>query len=414
MKMDLAGFAVSVLLFLAGCGEEHAGVIIETNTGNKAVARVIVSTAALNMKAGDTLALSAARFFRVADSLDCVAGVMELDSVPVGKYDSAEVRPVEGSARSVAVNWDVSPDSVNIDPALGAGAIFAASLVLPGGFSDLAGSSEAFYEMPFALRLAAGVKNPCLLDADGRMILLDSVASASDSVLYWGVMPRVIFSGSGAVDFDVIGKCQESSALRLPLGRHVEHFEGETPSEAAVASNPVRSGAAGGALWFDSSDYYRVITPFYPFVGGYYMAASLWINMDSSRQVKAYTRILSAKKDSVGFIVQQRSDRSAVNLRLDTRTGSYNRVVGTAEILDGSWHNYAFRVYGDSVAVFCDGSLIQKASFDSGEGFATAYNPAIGGSPNLVGGLDEIMFFDGTQSDGWMRLLYAFQKTALR
>lgn len=414
MKRGLVGLAASLLVLLAGCAEDHAGVIIETNTGNKAVARAFVSTAALNMNAGDTLALPVARFSRVADSLDCAAGVMELDSVPVGKYDSAEVRPVGGVARTVAVNWNVSPDSVNLDPALGVSGISAASVLLPDGFSDIASSAESFDEMPFALRIAAGVKNPCLIDGAGRMILLDSVASASDSVLYWGVMPRVVFSKSGTIDFDVIGKCQESNALHLALGRHVEHFENETPSEAAAAANPEKPELAGTALWLDSSDYYRVITPFYPFVDGYYMTASLWINMDSSRQVTAYTRILSAKKDSVGFIVQQRSDRSAINLRLDTRTGDYNKVIGTAKILDGSWHNYAFRVYGDSVAVFSDGSLIQKAAFNSGEGFTTAYNPAIGCSPNLVGALDEIMFFDGTQSDDWMRLLYALQKNILR
>ncbi len=134
--------------------------------------------------------------------------------------------------------------------------------------------------------------------------------------------------------------------------------------------------------------------------------------MKKELQPETYMRILSAKKDSVGFIIQQRADRSAINLRLDAGSGeAYNQIFGTAEILDGTWHNYAFRISNDSVAIFADGVLIQKEVIISGTGFSAAFNPAVGAAdPNLIGGLDEVFFFDGSQSDDWMRLFYALHR----
>jgi len=134
--------------------------------------------------------------------------------------------------------------------------------------------------------------------------------------------------------------------------------------------------------------------------------------MKKEQQPETYMRILSAKKDSTGFIIQQQADRSAVNLRLDAGSGeAYNQIFGTADILDGTWHNYAFRISKDSVAIFADGVLIQKEVIISGSDFSAAFNPAVGAAdPNLIGGLDEVFFFDGSQSDDWMRLFYALHR----
>ena len=80
-------------------------------------------------------------------------------------------------------------------------------------------------------------------------------------------------------------------------------------------------------------------------------------------------------------------------------------------VLDGSWHNYAFTIFEDSVKIYLDGALLIASEFDSGEGFADVSNPAIGyeAPNNIVGGMDELFFFDGMQSENWMKLFYALQ-----
>ncbi len=200
----------------------------------------------------------------------------------------------------------------------------------------------------------------------------------------------------------------------MTLGRYAEHFDESSPSEAALVSNSEITSLYGKARWTDSTDNWFLINDFKPFEDRYSMAASIWINMKKEQQPETYMRILSAKKDSTGFIIQQRADRSAVNLRLDAGKENFaynNQIFGTADILDGTWHNYAFRISKDSVAIFADGVLIQKEVIISGSDFSAAFNPAVGAAdPNLIGGLDEVFFFDGSQSDNWMRLFYALQK----
>ncbi len=366
-RLAFAFAAECALAFFAGCSNtsstDSAGILIETNTGNKGLARILVSTENLDVVAGDTVVVFKASadtvgdtlyvdtvdYRHVATSIECASGVMSLDSLPVGDYESVSVHPLEGDVRTVAVSWDVEENSTNIDRALNAEFKGAVALVLPEGFEDLASSDEVFENMPFAVRLP-DVKNPCLLDADGNMVRL---------------------------------------------------------SRAELADAPT-------AKTSDSTDNWFYIPDFKPFSeDGYYMGLSIWFNIDSM-QVGEYAQIISAKKDSMGFTLQKRGTSGAVNLRLDTRTGVYNTVVGRANgVLDGTWHNYSFKIHGDSVTSFIDGTLLESRQFDAGEGFAAAFNPSIGYG-GLRGGIDEVFFFDGTQSNNWMRLFYALQYAVIK
>jgi hypothetical protein len=320
----------------------------------------------------------------------------------------------------VAVSWNVEENSTNIDRALEAEFKGAVALVLPEGFEDLTSSDEVFESIPFAVRLP-DVKNPCLLDADGDMVRLSRAeladaptAKASDSAVYWGVLPQVAFDGNGAISLDIVESCQSSDRIDLALARYVEHFDSIVPSEAALATGNELASVLGNSRWVDSTDNWFYIPDFKPFSeDGYYMGLSIWFNIDSM-QVGEYAQIISAKKDSVGFTLQKRGTSGAVNLRLDTRTGVYNTVVGRANgVLDGTWHNYSFKIHGDSVTTFIDGMLLESRQFDSGEGFAAAFNPAVGYG-GLRGGIDEVFFFDGSQSNNWMRLFYALQYAAIK
>ena len=437
-RLAFAFAAVCALAFFAGCSNtsstDSAGILIETNTGNKAVARILVSTENLDVVAGDTVVVFKASadtvgdtlyvdtvdYRHVATSIECASGVMALDSLPVGDYESVSVHPLEGDVRSVAVSWNVEENSTNIDRALEAEFKGAVALVLPEDFEDLASSDEVFEDMPFAVRLP-DVKNPCLLDADGNMMRLSRAeladaptAKASDSAVYWGVLPQVAFDESNAMSLDVVESCQSSDRIDLALARHVEHFDSFEPSEAVLATGNELASVLGNSRWVDSTDNWFYIPDFKPFSeDGYYMGLSIWFNIDSM-QVSEYAQIISAKNDSTGFALQKRGATGAVNLRLDTRTGAYNALFGRANgVLDGTWHNYSFKIHGDSVTTFIDGTLLESRQFDSGEGFAAAFNPTIGYG-GIRGGVDEVFFFDGTQSNNWMRLFYALQYAVIR
>jgi len=433
-QFALAGFIAAFgMAVFSGCSntpEETAGILIETNTGNKPVARILVSARNLDLAAGDTLVVFKASadtvgdtvfvdtvdYRHVADSLECASGVIALDSLPVGEYGSVRVAALSGKSREVEVSWNVSADSVNLDEALDAEFKGVASLPLPEGFEDLASVDETFEDMPFAVRLE-GMNNPCLLDASGNMVRLTRAdiadvptAEKADTALYWGLIPQVEFTEDGTIDFDIVESCQASDRIDLTLARHVEHFDSFEPSDSALATGNELTSVLGNSRWTDSTDSWYYIIDFKPFSeDGYYMGLSVWFNVDSM-QVSEYTQIVSIKKDRTGFALQKRGSSGAVNLRLDTETGVYNAVMGRANgVLDGTWHNYSFKIHGDSATTFIDGKLIEAVEFDSGDGFGAAFNPSVG-YDGMRGGVDELFFFDGTQSRNWMRLFYALQQ----
>ena len=135
---------------------------------------------------GDTAYVSIVDFQRIADSMECVSGIMVIDSFPVGQYDSVQIHPVSGEARSARVNWNIAADTLNFDNALKASFDGVAAIALPQGFEDLASADETFENMPVAVRIE-NISKPCLQDFDGNVILLDR-SKGTDSTLYWALI----------------------------------------------------------------------------------------------------------------------------------------------------------------------------------------------------------------------------------
>lgn len=435
-------WATLLFAMLASCSSDSsvAGILIETNTGNKVLietntghgmARVMISVDDFGISEGDTLQLSRTERDTVGDTIhitsyytedvvnaiDMALGYVSMDSIPALDYDSLTIVPVVGESRSIAMDVIAEEgvtyriDSVGVAVDSSVAEIVQVALELPEGFEDLSSVDEIFKDMPFSIRVEKAVNSPCLVDANGGIVMLEG--SASDSLLYWGRMDQVIFAKDGTVKFDLLNNCTRYKDS-VTLARHVNHFDDLDESIVAERFSGQKNVLGGNALWLDSTDSWKMIEDFEPFTNnGTQMSASIWIKMKAEEQVEDYTRILSAKNDKVGFAVQQRADRTAINLRIDAGEEHYNQIFGTAEALDGTWHNYAFRINKDSVTIFLDGMLIQKAAYESGDGFEGVVNPTIGADrPNLVGGLDEIFFFDGNQSENWLRLFYALQKQA--
>lgn len=532
-----AFMALGGLVVLSACSntvtsDETAGILIETNTGNKGLARVYVAPELWELAAGDTVSLSLSErdtvgdtvyvyendYRKVVDSLAVETGMFRMDSVPAGNYDTVTVYGLEGvrsyateleivedesymvdtnGVKEISVSddvasvykgdaqfyfsvksfgmakgdtllmkrferklegktlsetnyivtrvitaedvskgvikvegvpggtyelltagetstqgeWDLSETPVFISKA-GLSEIDSVHIALPEGFEDLSGVDESFEDMPFPVLLPDSLKNPCLLDAVDNVVKLE-VADRDyydGRVLYWGKAPEVQFTAEGAIGFKVLEGCVDSTDGDIAMGTYRNHFSDVELSDSAKAKFKDKDAVLGNALWLDASDKWYYITDFKPFSeDGYYMGLSIWFNVDSM-QVAEYTQIVSARKDSTGFRLQKRGSSGAVNLRLDTRTGVYNGVFGRANgVLDGTWHNYSFKIHGDSITTFIDGTLIESKQFDSGDGFSAAFNPGVG-YEGLHGGVDELFFFDGTQSQNWMRLFYALQQ----
>ncbi len=356
----------------------------------------------------------------VLDSTDAANGLIKLENMP-----EAPEGPWSVFITDEGMFWAEFPlkkDETIFAFASNYTNVSEISVKLPDGFEDLSSADETFKDMPLPIRLEKQATRPCLVDANRNVIALEK--SDGDSLLYWGRLDQVNFSANGSLNFDLLDSCYRDKGPEVELSRRTLHLDNEKVSDAAFAkfkSGEMRA-ALGGALWTDYTDTWMLVNDFDPFTeNGRLMSASIWIKGDSISQAtlpegKSYTRLLSCKKDSVGFILQQHANQAVVNLRLDTRAngkGVYNSTYGKARILDGDWHNYSFTIRGDSVFTYADGVKIEVAKFDSGLGFSACKNPAIGYERNFVGGMDEIFFFDGTQSINWMRLFYALQKRIL-
>ncbi len=443
-SLKFGSLLLSLMAAFSACSNDSnvAGTLIETNTGNKILietntghgfARVLVSVEEMGIFEGDTLQLSRTERDTVGDTIritsyyteeiasasDIAAGVVSMESVPAGSYDSLLIVPVEGEVRSVSVElaveegetYRLSTDRVT-RPKVG-----RVSIRLPEGFEKFAEVDETFRDMPFPIRLDEPMENPCLVDAFGDMILLEG--AADDSLLFWGRMDEVIFAEDGSIKFEVLDDCNREQ-LPVVLARHVEHLDDKVPSEAASARFDDMDAAFGKALWTDSTDQWIVIDDFKPFTNdGFQMSASFWVKADSVSQPapgKNFTRFLSAKADSMGFMVQQRGDHPTVNVRIDAHkngVGVYNTVYGYADILDGNWHNYSLTIRGDSLYAWADGVNVSRTQFENGGDFSAVINPTIGyDRNNVVGGMDEVFFLDGSQSECWMKVFYALQKQA--
>lgn len=399
--------AASLVVF-AACsdspsGANTAGTIIETNTGNKGLARMYISTAALSAAAfdtlvasytesdtvGDTIYVSRYGFEKVLDSVEVLTGIAEIVDVPVGTYDSVEIRSASGEVRSVSVEWVAVEGEVSYDAALPMKEPQAVSLDV-GTAVDGASAAE-LADMPFPVWLPASLKNPCLTDAAGSILLLDSAGAAGDSVLYWGLMETVALTKNGSIEFKAFDNCALTNHTGLPLAR---------------------------AYWLpevvmDTTGDGQIIGMEKTFTDSLTLGVSFWIHMDAAEQLQNYARILVSDKDSAGFIVQQREATNKINIRINTRDGDYNAVFGTAEILDGAWHQYAFTIAKNEVTIYVDGEFLERRTFEGSEGLDEASYPLIGGYNNMVGGIQNVFFTDGAQGEDWFKLFYALQKNVV-
>ena len=124
----MATLALAAAISFIGCSDSTsgntAGIIIETNTGNKGSARVYVPTELWDLSTGDTVSLEQIHrdtigdtifvhendYRKVADSTSIASGLLLLDSVPEGRYDSVTVYTSDGKTQVFTTNIDIDKE----------------------------------------------------------------------------------------------------------------------------------------------------------------------------------------------------------------------------------------------------------------------------------------------------------------
>lgn len=160
-------WATLLFAMLASCSSDSsvAGILIETNTGNKVLietntghgmARVMISVDDFGISEGDTLQLSRTERDTVGDTIhitsyytedvvnaiDMALGYVSMDSIPALDYDSLTIVPVVGESRSIAMDVIAEEgvtyriDSVGVAVDSSVAEIVQVSLELPEGFED--------------------------------------------------------------------------------------------------------------------------------------------------------------------------------------------------------------------------------------------------------------------------------------
>ncbi|MCQ2321704.1 MAG: hypothetical protein MJZ91_10330, partial [Bacteroidales bacterium] len=129
LKFILTAFLLFMTMLFVACSSDSgvAGILIETNTGNKVLietntghgmARVMISVVDFGISEGDTLQLSRTERDTVGDTVftstaylekvvseaNIAAGHVSMDSVPAQDYDSLTILPVKGDIRSIAID----------------------------------------------------------------------------------------------------------------------------------------------------------------------------------------------------------------------------------------------------------------------------------------------------------------------
>ena len=139
------------------------------------------------------------------------------------------------------------------------------------------------------------------------------------------------------------------------------------------------------------------------------ISVSMWVKQDTSDpNDNAWSRLLS-KGQTEGWMLQRSNTTSAVQLRIDTITGTYNGdgkengnnqcFTGFSTATDGDWHHLAFVLDSGSIKTYFDGELTLDGTYLHGDGFGntTELRIALGANNEYFEGwIDDVAIWDST------------------
>ena len=264
-------FALITAIHFIACSDNaadsSAGIFIETNTGNKASACLYVPTELWKLSAGDTVSLEQSRrdtigdtiyitesdYRKVADSTSIASGMLILDSVPEGRYDSVTVYTSDGKTQVFTTNIDIDKEQtyyldsagvreVTIIENTGTIDFSGVSYLSVKDFDIKAGDSLAFYG-----HTILGIENNKLFIYNFEDVGIDWTHVMDSKNVATGLAYLSTIS-YGFYDSLVV-KSPDGSVHKYPMDFYIEegksyyiHSNGATP--ITVESNPKSEGNA--------------------------------------------------------------------------------------------------------------------------------------------------------------------------
>lgn len=252
------------------------------------------------------------------------------------------------------------------------------------GLTDSATTLETF---PYPVKLPKTMESPCLESASGKFTVLHPYIESDDSVIYLAEIESLDLA-QAAPKFLVHADCGKPEGYQWTAMAHGNMENLDTTISPVFFPD---------VTMMDGTDTSSV-------------GVSVWFQADSTEQVEGYGRIFGARNDTSTIILQRRGATGSVNLRIDTRYdstgGVYNKLVGTAQLLDGKLHNYIFDIHDSTVEVYVDGAFYSRDTFNRGKGFTKLTAPALGGDPNITGSVGKVLVTRGNRSESWWQAFY--------
>ncbi len=341
------------------------------------------------LNAGDTLCLTGSLFCKVIENGDDSLRHIEVTGMTPILFRSLHILKANHSSEQVDIQWNIESEKKlfitehgNFFSKKTISKVFEESLKNGGYTGD---------SIPMRFVLSNTWEKPMLLDTNGNTILLKPISTKDDSIVYFGIVPKVDFSISTTLSFAVIDSAQNGS-LNTPPVRSFHYFN-ESLTNSTTITEPVFQDSAIGL--------------------------SFRFKIDGKDQDTLGVVLISARTaEGKGFDIRQRESTDSVSICVRLYSDTLNNVIaesdtiiyGAAKLLDNEWHHYTLFINKAHLTISADGEIIRNTDIKVTENF---YNPSeiiIGSDPLFRGSLTELFILDGKQDTSWIKTQYELQK----
>jgi hypothetical protein len=342
-----------------------------------------------NLSAGDTLCLTGSLYCKIINSHDDSIGHAKVNSITATSYKKINVLKTNHSSEQFQIQWKLESEKILF--VTEQGNYFSKSTITKTFSESLKEGNYSGDSIPMRFVLSNTWEKPMLLDTNGNTILLQPISTQDDSIVYFGIVPKVDFSKSTTLSFAVIDSAQNGS-LNTPPVRSFHYFN-ESLTNSTTITEPVFQDSAIGL--------------------------SFRFKIDGKDQDTLGVVLISARTaEGKGFDIRQRESTDSVSICVRLYSDTLNNVIaasdtiiyGAAKLLDNEWHHYTLFINKAHLTISADGEIIRNTDIKVTENF---YNPSeiiIGSDPLFRGSLTELFILDGKKDTSWIKTQYELQK----
>ena len=341
------------------------------------------------LNAGDTLCLTGSLYCKIIDSIHDSLRHIEINGITPTLFRSLNILKANHSSEQVDIQWSIESEKKLFITEQGN---FFSKKTITKTFSEsLKEGNYSGDSIPMRFVLSNTWQKPMLLDTDGNTIQLDSITTQDDSVVYFGIVPKVDFSISTSLSFYLLDSAKNTT-LNTPPVRSFHYFNENLTNSTAITEPVFQDSAIGLSFRF---------------------------KIDGKDQDTLGVILISARTAAgKGFDIRQRESTDSVSICVRLYSDTLNNVIaesdtiiyGAAKLLDNEWHHYTLFINKAHLTISADGEIIRNTDIKVTENF---YNPSeiiIGSDPLFRGSLTELFILDGKKDTSWIKTQYELQK----